>query len=133
MPNAVEALRQVPLFAELSGRQLRKVAQMTAEHRCDAGDVVVREGGRTGTLFVILEGEATVVREERTIARLGAGEFFGELSMIDGRPRVASVVAETPLECLVLRHDDLRKLVQGDPRMAWSLVHTLASRLRSTV
>ena len=50
--------------------------------------------------------------------------------MIDGRPRVASVVAETPMRCLILHHDELRKLVMDDPRMAWSLLKTLAGRLR---
>jgi CRP/FNR family cyclic AMP-dependent transcriptional regulator len=99
----------------------------------EAGDVIVREGGHTETLFVILEGAAKVIRKGRTIARLGPGEFFGEISLIDGRPRVATVVADSPLRCLVLEHDGLRKLLLDDPQMAWSLLQTLASRLRNTV
>jgi len=103
------------------------------ESHHQGGDVIVREGGHTETLFVIVEGVAKVVRKERTIARLGPGEFFGEVSMIDRRPRVATVVADTPMRCLVLHHDGLRKLLKDDPRMAWSLLQTLASRLRNTV
>ena len=133
MPSAFESLSNVPLFANLSTRQQRRVAHSTNDGRYDAGDIIVREGEHTETLFVILEGVAKVVRKGRTIARLGPGEFFGEISLIDGRPRVASVVADTPMRCLVLHHDGLRKLLMDDPQMAWSLLQTLASRLRGTV
>ena len=130
MPSAFESLSSVPLFANLSARQVRKIARSTNEDRYEAGDTIVREGGHTATLFVILEGTAKVVRKGRVIARRIPGEFFGEISMIDERPRLASVVADTPMRCLVLHHDGLRKLVMDDPRMAWSLLLTLAGRLR---
>jgi CRP-like cAMP-binding protein len=130
MPTAFEFLSSLPLFANLSGRQLRKIAKSTTEVHYEAGDVIVREGGRTETLFVILEGTAKVVRNERTIARRSSGDFFGEISMIDLRPRAASVIAETPMRCLILYHDDLRKLVSSDQRVAWSLLQSLAGRLR---
>jgi CRP/FNR family cyclic AMP-dependent transcriptional regulator len=130
MPTTIEFLSSIPLFANLSGRQLRKIARSVSEDRFEAGDVIVREGGRTQTLFVILEGTAAVVRNERTVARRSAGEFFGEISMIDLRKRTASVIAETPMRCLVLHHDDLRKLVISEPQMAWSLLQTLAGHVR---
>jgi CRP-like cAMP-binding protein len=130
VPTALEALSSVPLFAGLNARQLRKVARTAIEDRYDAGDVIVREGGQTETLFVIVEGTAKIVRKGRTVARRSSGEFFGEISMIDARPRVASVVADTPMRCLVLYHDGLRKLVIDDPQMAWSLLTTLAGRVR---
>jgi CRP-like cAMP-binding protein len=130
MPTAIESLSSIPLFANLSVRQLRRILKSSSEQRYEAGDVIVREGGRTQTLFVILEGTAKVVRGERTLARRSAGEFFGEVSMIDLRPRAATVIADTPMLCLVLYHDDLRKLVVGEPQVAWSLLQTLASRLR---
>jgi CRP-like cAMP-binding protein len=132
MPTAIESLSGIPLFANLSPRHLRKILKSSSENRFEAGEVIVREGGRTQTLFIILEGTAIVVRNERTIARRSAGEFFGEVSMIDLRPRAATVTAETDVRCLVLYHDDLRKLVLGDPQVAWSLLQTLAGRLRDT-
>jgi CRP/FNR family transcriptional regulator len=132
MPTAFESLSSIPMFANLSDRQLRKIMKSSTENRYEAGDVIVREGGRTQTLFVILEGTANVIRNERTISRRSAGEFFGEVSMIDLRPRAATVTAETPMRCLVLYHDDLRKLVLSDPQVAWSLLQTLASRLRDS-
>jgi CRP-like cAMP-binding protein len=130
VPTPLESLSSVPLFANLNARQLKKVARTAIEDRYDAGDVIVQEGGQTETLFVILEGTAKVVRKGRTVARRSSGEFFGEVSMIDARPRVASVVADTPMRCLVLYHDGLRKLVIDDPQMAWSLLTTLAGRVR---
>ena len=93
---------------------------------------MVREGGLTRTLFVIVEGTAKVIRNERTVARRSAGDVIGEISMIDLRPRAATVIAETPMVCLVLEHDDVRTLVMEDPRMAWSLLETIAGRLRLT-
>ncbi|HJX07199.1 MAG TPA: cyclic nucleotide-binding domain-containing protein [Actinomycetota bacterium] len=122
-------LSEIPLFSNLSERRLRKLGREASEDAYEPGDVIVREDGRTRTLFVILEGSAKVVRKGRTIARRREGEFFGEISMIDGR-RVASVVAETSMRCLILDHDDLRKLLLDDPSMAWELLKTLASRVR---
>jgi CRP-like cAMP-binding protein len=132
MPTAFDALSNIPLFTNLSQRQLRKIAKRSSEHRYDAGTVMVREGGRTQTLFVIIEGTAKVIRNERTIARRSAGDVFGEISMIDLRPRAATVTAETSMVCLVLDHDDVRNLVMEDPRLAWSLLQTMAGRLRDT-
>jgi CRP/FNR family cyclic AMP-dependent transcriptional regulator len=130
MPTAFESFSKIPLFANLSSRQLRKVLKSANEDRYEEGDVIVTEGGRTQTLFVILEGTAKVVRNGGIVARRSAGEFFGEISMIDLRRRMASVIAETPMRCLVLYHEDFRKLVTSDPQVAWSLIQTLAGRLR---
>ncbi len=132
MPTPLESLSRVPLFANLTPRQMRKVARSASEDSYAAGSSIVVEGGRTETLFIILEGTARITRNGRTVARRNAGEFFGEISMIDGRRRAASVVADTPMRCLVLYHDGLRKLVMDDPRMAWSLLLTLAGRVRDT-
>jgi CRP/FNR family cyclic AMP-dependent transcriptional regulator len=132
VPTAIESLSGVPLFANLSARQLRKLAKNASEDSYEAGSSIVTEGGRTETLFVVLEGKAKVTKNGRTVARRSPGEFFGELSMIDGRRRAASVIAETPMRCLVLYHDVLRKLVMDDPGMAWSLLLTLAGRVRDT-
>ena len=130
MPTTLESLSTVPLFAGLNARQLKKVARNAIEDRYEAGEVIVQEGGQTETLFVIVEGTAKITRKGRTVARRSSGEFFGEISMIDQRPRTASVVADTPMRCLVLYHDGLRKLVIEDPQMAWSLLKTLAGRVR---
>lgn len=81
-------------------------------------------------MFVVLEGSAKVVRSGRTISHRGPGEFFGEISMLDGRPRAATVIAETPMRCMVLYQDSLRRLLMSDPKAAWALGESLATRLR---
>jgi CRP/FNR family transcriptional regulator, cyclic AMP receptor protein len=130
VPTALESLAAIPLFANLSSRQLRKLARSATEDSYDAGSLIVQEGGRTETLFVILEGRARFERDGRKVGTRGAGDFFGEISMIDGRRRAASVIAETPMRCLVLYHDSLRKIAMEDPRVAWSLLQSLAGRVR---
>lgn len=125
-----DALSAIPLFSGLSTRQLRKLLKGTVEDRYDAGTMIVREGGRTETLFVVLEGSAKVERDGRTISHRGPGEFFGEIAMIDGRPRAASVIAETEMRCLVLSQQSLRGLLKSEPQVAWSMLQSLATRLR---
>jgi hypothetical protein len=119
-----------PALSHLSKRELRKLAQNVVEDRYEAGTTIVRQGGTTSTLFVVLEGEAKVVREGRTISRRRPGEFFGEIALIDGRARAASVVAETPMRCLVLHQESLRRLLTSDPAVAWAMLQSLAIRLR---
>jgi len=87
MPSPLESLSRVPLFGNLTDRQMRKVAKSASEDSYPAGSSIVLEGGRTETLFVILEGTARIIRNGRTVAKRNAGEFFGEISMIDGRRR----------------------------------------------
>jgi CRP-like cAMP-binding protein len=128
--SALDVLSTVPLFAGLSRRQLRKLVKHTEVDRYEPGALIVKEGGRTTTLFVVLEGSAKVRRGGRTISHRGPGEFFGEISMIDGRPRAASVIAETAMQCVVVPKDSVRRLVISEPRVAWSLLESLATRLR---
>ncbi|MGZ5292264.1 MAG: cyclic nucleotide-binding domain-containing protein [Actinomycetota bacterium] len=131
MPQSTsEALSRIRLFSHLSTRDLRKLAKAVVEHRYEAGTTIVRQGGTTSTLFIVLEGEAEVVKDERTVSRRRPGEFFGELTVIDGRPRAASVIAETPMRCLVLSQESLRKLLMSDPGVAWAMLQSLPTRLR---
>jgi hypothetical protein len=126
----VEALSKVPLFSSLSGRQLRKLSKSALEDRYVEGAVVVHQGGRTETMFVILEGTVRIVRDGRTIARRSVGEFFGEIAVIDGRPRAGTVIAETPLRCVVFYRRALKEMVIEEPQAAWSMLEALASRVR---
>jgi CRP/FNR family cyclic AMP-dependent transcriptional regulator len=125
-----EVLSNIPLFSHVSSRQLRKLMKTTMEHRYEADTTIVREGARTTTLYVLLEGSVKVVRDGRTISRRHPGEYFGEIALIDGRARAASVIAETPVRCLALQQDELRKLLMTDPEVSWALLQSLATRLR---
>jgi CRP-like cAMP-binding protein len=95
------------------------------------GATIVAEGSTGSSLFVVLDGGTKVVRRGRTIARLGPGEFFGEISLLDPGPRTASVVADGPTRCLDLAGKDFREMLQGEPKLAVQIAAVLARRLRS--
>ena len=126
----LELLASVPLFAGSSKRQLRGILDWTSEYRYEPGTTIVREGAKGDELFLMLEGKAAVSRGGKRQTRLGAGDFFGEMAVIDGRPRTATVVAEGPVDCLVLKQGDFKALLAGDPLLAWNLLKSLAARLR---
>jgi CRP/FNR family cyclic AMP-dependent transcriptional regulator len=124
------ALGRAPLFAGLSRRHLRALARVSGIVHHDEGDTVVKEGAGGAVFFVVLEGKAKVVRKTRTVARLGRGDFFGEMSILDGRPRNASVVAEAPSTFLTLAAKDFRAVLEQEPRIAGRILEVMAGRLR---
>ena len=126
-----EALVDVPLFAGLSRRHLRHVADLTEEEQFDEGAKLAEEGRPGETFHVILEGEAKVVRGGRKIARLLPGDFFGEIALIDGGPRTASVTAETPMATLTINRKRFRKMLEGNPSIVVKMLEELARRLRN--
>jgi CRP/FNR family transcriptional regulator, cyclic AMP receptor protein len=126
----LQILAHVPMLAGLSKRQLRRLLDRTSEHEYPEGARIVRQGGRGETVFVLMDGTARVVRGGRTVARLSPGDFFGEIAVLDRRPRTADVVAASPVKCLVLHRDDLKDILEAEPQAAWALLETLAGRLR---
>ncbi len=130
--DGLEALRRVPLFATLSDDQLALLAEVAAPVEVGVGRPLARQGEIGSGLFVILEGRVRVVRDGETVARLGPGECVGELSVLDRRPRVASVVAEEPTRCLAVAAWDAEQLLLAHPAVTLALLRTLAERLRRT-
>jgi CRP/FNR family transcriptional regulator, cyclic AMP receptor protein len=127
----VEQLKTVPLFSGCSTRELASLGRFLREVDFPAGRQIVQEG-RTGTgLHVIIEGETKVVVGDRTRRRLGPGEFFGEISLLDRGPRTATVVAETPVRTLSLSAWNFRAALKEHPTMAVKMLEELASRVRS--
>jgi CRP/FNR family transcriptional regulator, cyclic AMP receptor protein len=124
------AFAGVPLFARVPKRHLRTILRRMEEYEYEDGATILREGTHGEVLFVLLQGEARVVRRGRTVARLRAGDFFGEIAVLDRRPRTASVIAASPVRCLTLHREDLRKVATDEPSVAWTLLGTLASRFR---
>jgi CRP/FNR family cyclic AMP-dependent transcriptional regulator len=127
-----QALAQAPLFAGLSKRHLRSIAMVTSVSAYPDGATVVEEGSLGSRFFVLLEGQAKVVRRRRTIARLSPDDFFGEISLLDKGPRTASVIAETPLRCLSLAREDLIDIISNEPRLAVAILRQVAKRLRQS-
>jgi CRP-like cAMP-binding protein len=129
--RARDSLAQVPLFAGLPPRHLKRIGDLTEEVRFMEGATVVRQGDAGDSFFVILEGEAKVAGPSgRVVNRLRPGEYFGEISLLDGGPRTASVVAETPLTMLALSRSALLRVVQREPAVGVRLLGHVAMMLR---
>jgi CRP-like cAMP-binding protein len=126
-----DALAQVPLFSGLAPRHLKRISELTEEQRYMEGASVVREGEQGDTFYVILEGEAKVVAPSgRVVNRIFPGQYFGEISLLDGGPRTATVVAETPLKMLALERAAFLKIVEQEPAVGVKLLGQAATMLR---
>jgi CRP/FNR family cyclic AMP-dependent transcriptional regulator len=124
------ALSGVPLFSSFSRRHLHRLADSADDVAFRAGEQIVEQGNLGETLFVLLEGQAKVVRDGRVRARLVPGDFFGEISVLDGGPRTASVVAETPVSALRVFRRTLLEMIGSEPRLALGLLEGIARRIR---
>jgi len=118
------------LFHALDERGLAAVAAVAVEVDFPAGRVIVRQGEIGTGFFVIVDGGVRIVRDGASVARLGPGEFFGELSVLDGEPRVAQVIADAPTRCLALPSWDMERVLHDEPGVALSMLRVVASRLR---
>jgi CRP/FNR family transcriptional regulator, cyclic AMP receptor protein len=124
------ALAGVPLFAGFKARHLNKLAAETDELSFEPGQSIVMEGEPGETLFVVLTGQAKVTRGGKRVGRVLPGDFFGELSAIDGGPRSASIVAETPMEVLRLFRRTLTRMIEEEPQVALTLLDGIVRRFR---
>jgi CRP-like cAMP-binding protein len=126
-----EALAQVPLFSHLSPRYLKRLADSSREVRFSEGTSVVKVGEPGDSFFVIVEGQARVLDEAgETVNSLLPGDFFGEISLLDGGARTATVVCETPVAMLELKRSAFRRVLQNEPRVAVKLLEHAAAMLR---
>lgn len=126
-----EALARVPLFSRLSKRSLRRVADLAEEVRFMEGARVVEEGEPGDAFYAILEGQAKAVdKRGKMVNRLLPGDFFGEIALLDGGPRTATVVAETPLVVLEVRRKGFVRLLAADPSITVRLLEHAAAMLR---
>jgi len=124
-------LAEVPLFRDLGRRNLAKVARTGRIARFHDQTPIVRAGERGEALFVVLDGAVDVRRRGHPDVRLGAGSFFGEMALLDGGVRSASVVAAGPVTCLVIGQSRFHKLLRGEPAIAIALLKEVAARLRA--
>jgi CRP/FNR family cyclic AMP-dependent transcriptional regulator len=125
-------LAAVPLFSGFSKRPLHRLAKETDELDFGPGEGIVEAGMPGEALFVVLAGHAKVVRGSRKIGDLVPGDFFGELSALDGGQRSASVVAETPVRVLRLFRHTLLELLRAEPQLALRLLDEMVRRVRET-
>jgi len=127
---SVELLQKIPLFADLEPKELEQLGGSFKERTFQAGDTVAREGESGAGFFVIESGEAVVKVGAEEVRRLGPGDYFGDIALIDMGARTATVTAESDLHCYGLTFWDFRPLVESDARIAWPLLQAMAKRLR---
>jgi len=128
-PQATD-LKSIWLFSSCSASELRKIRALLDELEVPAGKVLVEEGRIGMEFFIIVDGTAAVTRNRKQVATLGTGAHFGELALLDRRPRSASVVSESPMTLLVLSQRQFNGLLETVPTIARKMLAALANRLR---
>lgn len=128
--SKTDHLAQVQLFSACSRRELSHIARACDEVTVDAGTLIVEEGSVGHEFYLIVEGEATVERGGGAVATVGPGQYFGELALLDGAPRNASVRATTPMTLIVLGQREFSALLDSWPTVAHKLLVQMAKRLR---
>lgn len=124
-------LEAVPLFGGLSRRSRRRLAELAQQVEYTPGAIVVAAGSPGGAaFFVIVDGMVSVRRGSHELARMGRGEFFGELSLLDGRRRAATVVALSDLTTIRVTREGFRQLIAGDADVAFQIMEVLGDRIR---
>jgi CRP-like cAMP-binding protein len=127
----VVQLGDMPLFEGLHRRDLERIAQLSTRADVAVGTVLCRQGSNGHEFFVLLSGSADVSVDGRTVASLHEGDFFGELALLDERPRTATVTATSPLVALVLSAPEFRTLLQDEPQVGVNLLPAVSARLRA--
>ena len=127
----VKALQRVPLFADLSKKEVGQIARLFKERRFAEGETVVQEGSGGAAFFVIDSGEATVFVRGKKKSTLGPNDFFGEIALIDEGKRMATITATTELVCYGLTFWDFRPLVESNGVIGWKLLQQMAKLFRA--
>jgi CRP/FNR family transcriptional regulator, cyclic AMP receptor protein len=124
-----ERLAQVPLFADLDRRELESIANTMRERTFSAGQHVTEEGAGGAGFFIVDEGEAEVTVHGEPRGTIKAGDYFGEIALITGSDRTATIVAKTDMRCYGMTPWDFRPLVESNAAVAWKLLQAMAQKL----
>ena len=125
----VDALRKAPLFEGLSKKALEELARLADDLEVPEGKVLTRQGDTGREFFVLMDGEVEVERDGQSLGRRGAGDFIGEIALIEDIPRTATVTAATPVRLFVLTGQSFRSVVEAQPEVENKVLRTLARRL----
>jgi CRP-like cAMP-binding protein len=125
----VEALKAAPLFQGLSKKELTELARQSEDLEVSVGHVLTKEGDTGQEFFVLVEGTVDVTVKGKSLGERGAGEFLGEIALLEDTKRTATVTAKTPLRLFVLTRQDFRRLVDQNPDVERKVLQTLARRI----
>jgi CRP-like cAMP-binding protein len=130
-PVITQRIRRLPMFATCSERELRAVSRVVTELDVSAGTVLTTEGQPGHEFVIVLDGTGAVSVNGDLVATLRAGDYFGEIALLDGGPRTATVVAETPMALAVVVRPDFTRLLDEVPALSHSVLAKLAQRVRA--
>jgi CRP-like cAMP-binding protein len=124
-----QAVKNAPLFAQLSKKDIKQLTTVMTPRSYRAGEVIIEKGKHGLGFFIIASGSATVTVRGNQVRSLKAGDHFGEIALIDEGPRMAEVTAESDVETYVLASWQFRPFVQDHPDVAWALMQSLVQRI----
>ena len=131
--DVADVLGSIKLFSDLSRPELEAAAHTLEEQVFPQEQRILRQGFSGSSFYLVIEGEASVKVDGRDLAKLGRGDFFGEVSILLGEAPTADVVALTPLRCLVLPASMLQDFLESNPKVMFRMLQTVATRLRNTL
>ena len=130
--EVVEIVRSIPLFSGLTKSDVKEIGKLCFQQSYEPEQVILKQLEEGQLMVAILSGKAKVVKDGKTNTTVGPGDAVGEMSLIDGHRRSASVVAETPVECIVIHRTTFMKLLDNSPSIAKKLLISQTERLRET-
>jgi CRP/FNR family cyclic AMP-dependent transcriptional regulator len=133
MPVSTDLLRLVPLFRGMTDRSFEAIANLASEADYAAGEELVRQGTPGREFIIIVTGRAQVERDGKQIRELGPGDFLGEISLVDGSPRTATVTALDPIHAVTVQRDGFLDLIDRVPVFRLDVMNALTERIRATV
>lgn len=131
MDQKLELLERVPLFAGVARAQLEEIGRIADEIDVPAGTALTHEGRHEGYFFVIVSGRVRIERGGRTINTIGAGDFLGEIALLDGGPRTATATTESPSRLLSMTHERFHELLETSPSVRTAILEAVGQRLRA--
>jgi CRP-like cAMP-binding protein len=127
-----DVLASIPLFSKLSKKALKRLHKASHEITYEPGTVLAEEDEVGRFFFIILDGAAKIEVQGREIRKLGQGDYFGEMALIDRSVRAATVTAESPLRCLTITQTEFRPFATENPDVAWALLEAMVERVRES-
>jgi len=129
--GAAELLKRVPIFSDLDRKELERIATSMKQRTFNAGDTVTAEGSTGVGFFVIEDGQATVSVGGDERRRLGPGDYFGEVALLNDSARTATIKADTDLRCYGMTSWEFRPLVETHGSIAWKLLQAMSKTYQS--
>ena len=126
----LDLLQRIPIFSGFDRRRMERLGMLADEVHVSAGKVLMRQGDIGSDMMVVVRGSVAVERDGNRLNTLGSGDFFGEIALVDGGPRTATVTTEEPTTLLVITHRDFHSMMDEFPEVADQVMNALANRVR---